>query len=86
MTHHHHHHHHHDEPANLTFEEKLDKILTHWKKHNDDHAATYDDWASRCKAHDQAEVSSLLNEVAHMTRQINALFDKASALVKRADK
>ena len=74
----HHHHHHHNEADILSFEEKLSKILVHWKKHNDDHAATYEDWASRCKAHDQAEVGDLLLEVAEMTRQINQIFDKAA--------
>lgn len=85
MTHDHHHHPH-NEPGNLSFEEKLNKILAHWKKHNDDHAATYDDWASRCETHNLAEVGGLLQEVARMTRQINQVFDKAAAAVKDAGK
>lgn len=76
------HHHHHNEPSSLTFEEKLNKILQHWKKHNDDHAATYDDWAAQCEAHNLVEVGELLQEVARMTRQINQVFDNAKSKVQ----
>jgi len=67
----HHHDHHHDVKSDLTFEEKLIKLLEHWLKHNHDHAHTYQEWAERAKANDLAQVGILIDEIGEMTRSID---------------
>ena len=72
MTHHHDHHdHHHDVTSDLTFEEKLIKLLEHWLKHNQDHAHTYQEWAGRAKAHDLLQAGALIDEIVEITRVID---------------
>lgn len=81
MTHHHHHHHHHthdhDAPSALSFEEKMIKLLDHWTRHNDDHAANYREWAAKATAEGMAEVAALLDEAAEMTGKISDRFRSA---------
>ena len=85
MTHHHHdhaHHHHHDIKSDLTFTEKLIKLLDHWVKHNEDHADTYKDWAEKAKDNELTEIAELLEEVHDLTLQINDKFRQAAAKVR----
>ena len=89
MTHHHnhdhdhdHHHHDHDHQSNMTFGEKLDKLLDHWIKHNAEHANTYRQWAERARGNGFAETGALMDEAADTTDQISEIFASANALVK----
>jgi hypothetical protein len=76
-SHVHAHPHSHDVVSPLSFEEKMIKLLSHWIKHNDDHAKTYIDWAERTRGADMAAVGTLLTEAADMTRLISAKFEAA---------
>jgi hypothetical protein len=67
----------------LSFEEKLIKLLSHWIKHNEDHAGTYTDWAEKTKAADLAVIGALLNEAAEMTRSISTKFEAALDQLKK---
>ena len=82
MTHHHDHDHHHDVKSDLTFEEKLIKLLEHWLKHNHDHAHTYGEWAERAKANDLAQVGTLIDEIGEMTRNIDEKIKEALNSIK----
>lgn len=84
MTHHHHHHGHHDRDvkSELTFDEKLIKLLDHWLKHNEDHAGTYGDWAEKARQNQLDAVAALLEEVCDLTEDINAKFESAAKLVQ----
>ena len=83
MTHHHHHDHHdHEVKSELTFDEKLIKLLEHWLKHNDDHAGTYRDWAEKARQHQLEAVGVLLEDVCDLTADINAKFESAAKLVR----
>ena len=73
----HHHDHHHDVKSDLTFEEKLIKLLEHWLKHNQDHAHTYREWAQRAKAHDLSQVGALIDEIGEITLTIDDRLRKA---------
>lgn len=88
MTHHHDHHHHHhdhshDEPADLTTADKLEKLLGHWIKHNEDHAETYLTWATRAKEKGLQEVEAQLKEAAEKTRSISGNFEAALVSLKK---
>jgi hypothetical protein len=91
--HHHHHHHHHDSQGELSFDEKIEKMLSHWIKHNEDHALNYrnwaekakangiDKWAEKAKANGIDKAGILLEEAADMSLAINEKFEAALALV-----
>jgi rubrerythrin len=75
--HHHHHHQHHDTSGDLTFAQRLAKILSHWKAHTTDHAATYRTWAEKAAAEGLSDAAALLEEAAEKTLRINETFEKA---------
>lgn len=83
MSHHHDHHDHtHTHAASeMSFDERLVKLLDHWVKHNDDHADSYRRWAGTAKSHHLEGVSALLEEAAEMTQQISDLFERATKAV-----
>ncbi len=86
MTHHHHDHddhdHHDETPSTLSFEEKMVKLLDHWVKHNQDHAASYRDWAAKAEAGGMGQVASLLEDAAAMTHKISEKFEEAAQLIQ----
>lgn len=78
MSHDHHHHHHHEEPgAELSFSEKLKKILEHWQRHNEDHAETYRSWAEKARQNGMERAAGHLETAARMTMEINGEFQDA---------
>ncbi|UCF93723.1 MAG: hypothetical protein JSW39_06075 [Desulfobacterales bacterium] len=72
----------HDLQSAMAFHEKLVKLLQHWKKHNQDHATTYRNWAENAKANNMAEAAAALEEAADLTVSINAKFERALRLIK----
>ena len=76
-----HHHHDHDSHDEMPFDEKLMKLLSHWIKHNEDHALNYRNWAEKAKANDRAEAAELLEEAAEMSLTINKKFEAALAML-----
>ena len=81
--HHHHHHHHHDDPhGELSFDEKIEKMLSHWIKHNEDHASNYRNWAEKAKANGMDKAGILLEDGADMSVAINEKFEAALTLIK----
>jgi hypothetical protein len=67
---------------NLTFDEKLVKLLEHWIKHNDDHAENYKDWAKKTKEKGMNDVGLQLEDAVDMTELISNKFKKALELIK----
>lgn len=80
--HDHHHHHDHDFHGELSFDEKIAKLIDHWIKHNQDHALNYRNWAEKAKANGKDDAGVLLEAAADMSLAINAKFEAALALVK----
>jgi hypothetical protein len=74
-----HHHHDHDSHGELSFDEKMTKMLDHWIKHNQDHALNYRNWAEKAKANAKDDAGVLLEAAADMSLAINDLFKKALA-------
>jgi len=68
-------HHHHNQSHSTS--ERIEKIITHWIKHNDDHIKNYKDWADKASLENLSEVSVILNEVAEMSHEINNKLNKA---------
>ena len=78
---HHHHHHHNDSHGELSFDEKIEKTLSHWIKHNEDHASNYRNWAEKAKANGKDKAGILLEEAADMSLAINEKFEAAQAII-----
>ena len=74
-----HHHHDHDSHDEISFDEKLLKILRHWIKHNEDHALNYRNWAEKAKANGRGNAADLLETAADMSLAINEKFEAALA-------
>ena len=74
-----HHHHDHDSHEEMPFDEKLMKLLSHWIKHNQDHALNYRTWAEKAKINGKRETAGLLEEAAEMSLTINEKFEAALA-------
>ena len=77
-----HHNHDHDSHSELTFDEKMLKMLSHWIKHNEDHALNYRNWAEKAKTNGQEEAGALLEEAAEMSLAVNERFQKALAIIE----
>jgi hypothetical protein len=88
MSHHHndhdhdHDHDHHHSSLEMTFEEKIVKLLEHWIKHNDDHAVTYQGWADQAKQNHLEAVAAIIEEAAEMNLEINKKFEQAKAMIQ----
>ena len=74
-----HHHHDHDSHEEIPFDDKLVKLLSHWIKHNEDHALNYRNWAEKAKTNGNGQVAELLEEAAEMSLTINEKFEAAIA-------
>jgi hypothetical protein len=74
-----HHHHDHDSHEEMPFDEKLTKLLSHWIKHNQDHALNYRNWAEKAKTNGRGQTAGLLEEAAEMSLTINEKFEAALA-------
>ena len=81
MSEDHHHHHDHDSHGELPFDEKIVKMLSHWIKHNEDHASNYRNWAEKAKANGKDDTGVLLEEAADMSLAINDKFEAALAII-----
>ena len=73
------HHHDHDSHEEMPFDEKLMKLLSHWIKHNQDHAINYRNWAEKAKANGTNQAAGLLEEAAEMSLAVNEKFEAAQA-------
>ena len=79
---HDHDHNHHPHDTEMTFEEKIVKLLEHWIKHNDDHAQTYRGWADQVTQNHLEAVGAIIEEAAEMNLEINKKFEQAKALIQ----
>jgi hypothetical protein len=79
---HKHDHDHHHSSIEMTFEEKIVKLLEHWIKHNDDHAVTYRGWADQAKLNHLDAVAVIIQEAAEMNLAVNEKFEQAKLLLQ----
>ena len=86
MGHDHHHdhgHHHHARHSEdeLAFPRKLEKLLDHWIRHNEDHAQSYRQWAERCREQKLEALAASLEHIAAMNLEINQQMAAARKLI-----
>ncbi|MBW1989796.1 MAG: hypothetical protein JRI97_09630 [Deltaproteobacteria bacterium] len=68
---HKHSHGHEHQPAAVTTSEKLEKLLEHWIKHNEDHAETFRTWKERADEEGLSQVAEVLKEAADANLALN---------------
>lgn len=66
----------------MTELEKLKHLIEHWIEHNEAHAKTYGEWASKAEALGERELSDLLEKIVEESGKLNVLFSKAMKLIK----
>jgi len=69
-------------PGEMPFEQKMATLLQHWRKHNQDHAATYKDWAQKARSRGLDRVAAVLDDVHESTLAINERFEEALKALK----
>ncbi|MFP4160233.1 MAG: hypothetical protein ACLFMN_08450 [Desulfobacterales bacterium] len=85
-NHHNHDHNHHDKGSEhgsqeMPMHEKLEKMVSHWLKHNADHAETYRRWAQRARDAGLEDVARILESVAEESQAINKDLEKAGKML-----
>jgi predicted component of type VI protein secretion system len=90
--HHDHHHHHkhghghdhdHDKASEMTFPDKMEKLLNHWIKHNRDHVQTYRTWAERALEAGMQDISKQIEEAAETSAKVDIALEKALEMLKK---
>ncbi|MBW1650314.1 MAG: hypothetical protein JRJ44_06500 [Deltaproteobacteria bacterium] len=72
----------HNDNHQLSFKEKLAKILKHWSAHNKEHNESYKKWSAEAKERGYTDISALIEEAAAISLKINKYFEKAEDLIK----
>jgi len=57
--------------------ERLATLLPHWKKHNDEHAEVYREWAGKASSLGREELAKTLLTLSFETKNLSKLFDQA---------
>ena len=69
--------HDHHVESDLSFNQKLEKLLHHWIKHNDAHAETYREWMKKAGEEELDDIADLMKGAADLTAQITEKFEQA---------
>lgn len=59
--------HDHEKPHELSFEEKLEKLLVHWIEHNKNHADTFFTWAQRAQEKDLNKIAEDIKKAGDLS-------------------
>ncbi len=71
------HSHAHSHADQLTLEQKLEKLVSHWIDHNDSHKETFHTWAARAENKGLTVVAKKIEEAATVSDQVTALLKQA---------
>lgn len=56
---------------------KLRLLLPHWMEHNEEHAASFREWAARAREHGQDAAAEAIAEAAQQMEAVNAALERA---------
>lgn len=65
----------------MTDLEKLSHLIKHWIEHNNSHAETYNQWASKTESLGRTDLSNIIKQIAIDSKKLNELFEKASDMI-----
>ena len=61
----------------LTFEQKLKSLFSHWINHNDSHQDNYLSWSKKAADADLPETAACLKEAAEVSAEVTRILAKA---------
>jgi hypothetical protein len=76
-AHDHAHGHAHTPVSELTFEQKLEKLFTHWIDHNDSHKETFFTWAGRAKDANLSDVAQDIEKAGQLSEEVTRILKSA---------
>ena len=79
--HHEHSHHHGQNEGELSETQKMSRLLQHWIRHNDDHAANYNDWAAKAEGLGLRTTADHLRAAAELTHAVSREFEAAASAI-----
>ncbi len=82
---HHHHHHKHDKESEMSFPEKMEKLLNHWIKHNKDHVETYRKWADKALDEGMTDIARLIEDAAGVSEKVDVALENALERLKNRE-
>ena len=82
--HSHDHSHDHGHTHELTFEQKLEKLFTHWIDHNDSHKETFFTWAQRAREAKLDSVAVNIEKAGQAAEEITRLLKEALKTLKHS--
>ncbi len=62
--------HSHSHPHELTFEQKLEKLFSHWIDHNDSHKDTFFTWAGRAEEAGLKDVAQNIKKAGQLSQEV----------------
>ncbi len=80
--HSHSHSHSHDTPAEMSMEEKLLTLFSHWIDHNDSHKDNFISWASKAREAGLGQVADALDEAGALSQDVTEKLKAALAALK----
>ena len=78
-NHDHEHNHTHDQAKEMTLEQKLITLFSHWIGHNDSHKDNYLSWADKAKEAGLTEVASCLEQAGSLSQEVTKKLEAALA-------
>ena len=60
---------------------KLKHLVSHWFEHNEQHAATYEEWAGRMTRTGKTDVAAELSLLAEQTRNMDEVLKRLEGLL-----
>ena len=76
------HNHEDDHSQELSFEDKLKTLFTHWIDHNNSHMGSYSSWAAKTEKENLKETTALLHQAAEESKKITQTLEKALQSLK----
>ena len=82
-SHDHTHTHTHTPADEMSLEEKLEKLVSHWIDHNDSHKQTFFTWAERAKEAGIDTVADRIEKAGRLSEQVTELLKDAQNALKK---
>jgi len=82
-THGHEHDHDHGHTTEMTLEQKLNTLFSHWIGHNDSHKDNFLSWAGKARTAGLLDVASCLEEAGSLSQEVTKKLEAALAALSQ---
>jgi len=72
----------HDHGEEMTLEQKLTTLLSHWIDHNDSHKDNYLSWAGKAKEGGLTDIASFLDQAGSLSQDVTHKLEDALKQIK----